>query len=135
MPSVFEGNPTAQSIGSGSALRTVRWGNNVYVAANFGASGNKSVTLPGGVTWYDYLEGGNKASTSYSLAPGELKVFTGKQVIPPTFEDIEKRPTEGFIEVQSDKVQSTKGEKFLLDGQLFIRRGDKTYTVTGIEVR
>ena len=135
MPSVFEGNPTAQSIGSGSALRTVRWGNNVYVAANFGASGNKSVTLPSGVTWYDYLEGGNKASTSYSLAPGELKVFTGKQVIPPTFEDIEKRPTEGFIEVQSDKVQSTKGEKFLLDGQLFIRRGDKTYTVTGIEVR
>ena len=134
MPSVFEGNPTAQSIGSGSALRTVRWGNNVYAAANFGASGNKSVTLPGGVTWYDYLEGGNKASTSYSLAPGELKVFTGKQVIPPTFEDIEKRPTQGFIEAGS-RTKEVKGEKFLLDGQLFIRRGDKTYTVTGIEVR
>ncbi|MBO4454775.1 MAG: hypothetical protein J5761_06950, partial [Paludibacteraceae bacterium] len=44
MPSVFEGNPTSASIGSGQALRTIQWGNDVYVAANFSVSDNQSVT-------------------------------------------------------------------------------------------
>lgn len=135
MPSVFEANPTAQSIGTGATLRTVRWGNNVFVAANFSASANKTATLPSGVTWYDYLEGGNKANSSYSLAPGELKIFTGKKVEPPTFDDIEKRSTQGFIEVNGENAKVANGEKFMQDGQLFIRRGDKIYTITGIEVR
>ncbi len=39
---------------------------------------------------------------------------------------------EGIDEVPSDQVQSTK---ILREGQIFILRGDKTYTVTGQEVR
>ena len=82
---------------------------------------------------YDYLGGGTRASSSYSLAPGELKVFTGSSIAAPTFDDIQTRPTEGFETVIGEKLP--RGEKFLQDGQLFIRRGDKVYTITGIEVR
>ena len=44
MPSVFAGNPTAANIGSGAALRSVQWGNNVYAVANFSATDNQSAT-------------------------------------------------------------------------------------------
>lgn len=131
IPTVFEGNPTEVSIGSGRKMRTIRWGNDVFAAANFAPKGNQAVTLPSG-TWYDYLGGGQRASGTYTLAPGELKVFTGQQLIAPTFADIEKRDRQGIEPVQSDQVQSTK---VLRDGQLLILRGDKVYTVTGMEVR
>ena len=103
----------------------------MYAAANFGVSGDQTVTLPSG-TWYDYLGDGQRAGASYTLAPGELKVFTGKQVIAPTFADIEKRDHTGIKTVEKEEVQSTK---FIQNGQLFIRRGDKVYTITGLEVR
>ncbi len=131
MPSVFEGDPTSVSIGSGLALRKIQWGNDVFVAANFAVSGNQAVTLPSG-TWYDYLGGATKASGTYTLKPGELKVFTGSPVIAPTFADIQKRDHTPIENVQADKVQSTK---ILRNGQIYIVRGDKVYTITGMEVR
>ena len=79
MPSVFEGDPTAASINGGQQLRTIQWGSNVFVAGNFSATSTQSVSLPSG-TWYDYLAGGSKAGSSYTLQPGEVKVFTGTQV-------------------------------------------------------
>ena len=39
---------------------------------------------------------------------------------------------QGVDEVQSDQVQSTK---FLRNGQIFILRGEKEYTLTGQEVK
>ena len=129
MPEVFEGNPTSQSINSGSKLRKVQWGSNVFVAANFDVTSNQAVTLPSG-TWYDYLNGASTALGTYTLAPGELKVFTGTPVIAPTFANISKRDHTGIEEVTSSD-SSLKGEKFLRNGQLLIRRGDKTYTITG----
>lgn len=129
MPSVFDGNPTSQSITSGSKLRKIQWGKNVFVAANFDVTSNQAVTLPSG-TWYDYLNGASTASGTYTLAPGELKVFTGTPVIAPTFANINKRDHTGIEEVTSSD-SSLKGEKFLRNGQLLIRRGDKTYTITG----
>ena len=48
MPEVFAGNPTAVSVGSGKALRTIQWGSNVFVAGNFAMSGNQTVTVPSG---------------------------------------------------------------------------------------
>ena len=128
MPSVFEGNPTNVSIGSGSKLRTIQWGNNVFAAANFDVSGNQAVTMPSG-TWYDYLNGGTRTTAStVVLAPGELKVFTGTQVAPPTFADIQKRDHTAIEDVQSEQVKSLK---FIRDGQLFILRGDKVYNMQG----
>lgn len=131
MPSVFEGNPTSQNISSGNKLRKVQWGSNVFVAANFDVTSNQTVTLPSG-TWYDYLNGATLANSTYTLAPGELKVFTGTPVVAPTFVDINKRETQGFEEVQRDQVQSTK---FIRDGQILIRRGDKIYTIMGTRVQ
>ena len=129
MPEVFEGNPTSQSINSGSKLRKVQWGSNVFVVANFDVTSNQAVTLPSG-TWYDYLNGASTALGTYTLAPGELKVFTGTPVIAPTFANISKRDHTPIEEVTSSD-SSLKGEKFLRNGQLLIRRGDKTYTITG----
>lgn len=132
MPSVFEGNPTASSLSSGKALRTIQWGSNVFVAANFDVSGNQAVTLPSG-TWYDYLNGAVKATnTTYVLAPGELKVFTSTAVKAPTFTDIEKRDHTPIENVSTDEMPQSY--KILRDGQIYILRGDNIYTITGARI-
>jgi hypothetical protein len=131
MPEVFEGNPTSVTVGTGTKLRKVQWGSNVFAAANFDVTGNQAVTLPSG-TWYDYLNGGTQAQGTYTLAPGELKVFTGTPVQAPTFTDIQKRSHEAVEQVPSDQVPSTK---LLLDGQLYIQRGDRLYDMNGRVVR
>ena len=127
MPEVFEGNPTLVSVSSGSKLRKIRWGNNLYAVANFDVSSSQGATLPDG-TWYDYLNGGTPASGTYTLAPGELKVFTGTQIAPPTFSDISKRDHTPIGNVETD---APKAYKMIRDGQVLIVRGDKTYTITG----
>ena len=127
MPEVFEGNPTLVSVSSGSKLRKICWGNNLYAVANFDVSSSQGATLPGG-TWYDYLNGGTPASGTYTLAPGELKVFTGTQIAPPTFSDISKRDHTPIGNVETD---APKAYKMIRDGQVLIVRGDKTYTITG----
>ena len=127
IPEVFEGNPNGLIVGSGRALRRVQWGNNVIAVANFGVTGNQSYTVPSG-TWYDYLDGGTPAAATYTLAPGELKVFTGTQIAPPTFSDISKRDHTPIDNVETD---APKAYKIIRDGQVLIVRGDKTYTITG----
>ena len=134
MPGAFEGNPTSQNISSGDKLRKIQWGSNVFAAANFDVTGNQAVTLPSG-TWYDYLNGATSANGTYTLAPGELKVFTGTPVVAPTFADINKRETQGIEQPTSDSSLKGRGEKFLKDGQLLIRRGDNIYTITGARVQ
>ena len=131
MPQVFEGNPTSVTVGTGAKLRKIQWGNDVFVAANFDVTGNQAVTLPNG-TWYDYLNGATLANGTYTLAPGELKVFTGTPIQAPTFADIQKRDHQDVENVQEDKVQSTK---VLKDGQIYILRGDKVYNIQGQLIR
>lgn len=132
MPEVFKGNPTSQNISSGAQLRTIQWGSNVFAAANFDVTTNQTVTLPSG-TWYDYLEGATRANGTYTLAPGELKVFTGTPVIAPTFSNIQKRDHTGIELTPSESF--SKGQKILRDGQILILRGEKVYNVQGQEVR
>ncbi len=132
MPEVFEGNPTSQNISSGNKLRKIQWGSNVFAAANFDVTTNQAVTLPSG-TWYDYLDGATLASGTYTLAPGELKVFTGTPVIAPTFSNIQKRDHTGIELTPSESF--SKGQKILRDGQILILRGEKVYNVQGQEVR
>ena len=133
MPSVFEGNPTEVNIGSGYVTRTVQWGSNVFAAANFSVSDNQSITLPSG-TWFDYLNGGTAASSSYTLAPGELKVFTGSKVTAPTFTDIQTRDHTGIeiVEPQDSRIES---RKMLRDGQVIIIRNGKEYNTAGQLIR
>lgn len=132
MPDVFEGTPTSVSINSGSKLRKIQWGSDVFAVANFDVTGNQSVTLPSG-TWYDYLGGAVKANGTYTLTPGELKVFTGSPVVAPTFADIQKRETQDVEEVQSDQV--LRSTKILRDGHIYILRGNSIYTITGTRVQ
>ena len=46
-----------------------------------------------------------------------------------------ERTPQGIENVQSDNVQSTKGEKFMENGQLFIRLGEQVYDVQGRRVK
>lgn len=128
-PSAFTGTPTV-NIGSGKALRTIQWGSDVFAAANFDVSGDQTVTLPSG-TWYDYLGDAQRANSSYTLAPGELKVFTSTALQAPTFEDIQKRPTQGFEDIM---LPATNVQKFFYNGTFYLRRGNHTYTVDGRRV-
>ena len=43
--------------------------------------------------------------------------------------------SEAIEEISSDQAQSTKAQKILRNGQIFILRGDKTYTLQGQEVK
>ena len=127
LPAVFAGNPTQVHIGSGYVTRTVQWGNNVFAVANFSPTDNMTIDLPSG-TWYDYLGGATKAATSYSLKPGELKVFTGTPIQAPVIANIEKRDHSAFEEVETGMPQA---KKIIENGQVLIVRGDKVYTITG----
>ena len=128
-PQAFTGTPTV-NIGSGKALRTIQWGNEVFAAANFNVGVSQNVTLPSG-TWYDYLNGAQRANSSYSLAPGELKVFTSTALQAPTFEDIMSRPVQGIEDIQSP---APAVQKFLNNGTLYLRRNGITYTIDGRRV-
>ena len=132
IPNAFTGTPTV-NIGSGKKLRTIQWSDNVYAVANFDTIANQTATLPSG-TWYDYLGGGTKAATTYTLVPGELKVFTGQPLQAPTFENIETRDHTPIDEVYVEGTR-VRGEKFFENGQLFIRRGERVYDARGMRVR
>ena len=82
MPEVFAGNPTAVNVGAGKAVRTIQWGNDVFVAGNFSATNNNVISLPSG-TWYDYFAGSKATVSTYTLKPGEVLIFTGKQLTLP----------------------------------------------------
>ena len=79
MPEVFEGNPTKVDIGGGKKLRTIQWGSDVFVAGNFDVAGDQTVTLPSG-TWYNYFAQAKQTTTTVTLKPGEVAIFTGKEV-------------------------------------------------------
>ncbi len=129
LPQVFAGNPTSTSISSGKVLRTIQWGSNVFVAGNFSATTTQSVTLPSG-TWYDYLAGGTRASSTYTLAAGEVKVFTGTQLTPPAV------PDHYDVSIDVDDIpafnnKSSEAEKRLIDGRLLIIRDGRVYDAMG----
>lgn len=79
LPEVFEGNPTKVDIGGGKKLRTIQWGSDVFVAGNFDVAGDQTVTLPSG-TWYNYFAQAKQTTTTVTLKPGEVAIFTGKEV-------------------------------------------------------
>ena len=127
LPNVFAGNPTAQSIGGGLKVRTVTWGSDVFVAANFDPASAQTVNLPSG-TWYDYYAGGTLAGSSYNLAAGEVKIFTGSKIAAPEI----NLDLESLLPIENVQTnEAAKASKILRDGQVLILRGDKVYTITG----
>ncbi len=79
LPEVFEGNPIVANITGSRALRTVQWGNDVYMVANFSAVENQIATLPDG-TWYNYFTQQLQPAGDVTLLPGEMLLLTGKQL-------------------------------------------------------
>lgn len=128
MPNVFEGNPTAASI-SGSVIKSVQWGSDVYVVANFHPSESEEVSLPSG-TWYDYYAQGAKAGAKVTLAAGEVKIFTGKKVELPVIDT-----TKVNIEEVLRDATNTVSYKFYRDGNIYIYRNGKTFDMMGRRVK
>ena len=131
MPEVFEGDPTDHLL-SGGWVRTIQWGSNVFVCGNMSATATQNVSLPSG-TWYDYLGGGTNAAASYTLQPGEIKVFTGSKITPPVI------PASYDYSENLDNIiwENTSGAayKVIRNGQVLIVRGDHVYTITGARVQ
>ena len=132
LPDVFAGNPTASSLAKGTVMRTVQWGSDVFVAGNFSATSNDVVTLPGG-KWYDYLNGGTAANTTYPLKPGEVKIFTGKQLTPPAVPDSYDL-TSGIGYINQTNTGEDTVEKRIVNGNLYIIRNNVWYDAVGREV-
>lgn len=83
LPHVFEGNPTKVDINGGRVVRTIQWGNDVFVAGNFSATESKTVTIPTG-KWYNYYDQVEQFETTVTLAPGGLMILTGSPQELPT---------------------------------------------------
>ncbi len=129
LPEVFAGNPTAATLGSGKAVRSIQWGSDVYVVGNFSASATETATLPDG-TWYDYYADGAKESNhTITLAPGELKIYTGKQLRLPSVPDGYSFETD--IDEATDTTPSPKAVKVLRNGQIYILRNGVGYDLMG----
>ncbi len=137
-PHVFEGNPNNSNIGGGQKVRYISWGSGedaIYVVGNFATSEVQSHTLPAG-TWYNYYTGAQVTSTSVTLAPSELLIFTGKKYTLPevptsyTFEvhdGIFTPSVEGNVKVYpsvtSDVVfvpENSRVEVYTINGQKVI---------------
>ena len=73
------GKPTSTVISSGKTVRTIQWGDKVFVAGNFSAANNQAVTIPTG-TWYNYYEQKQQTTSTIVLAPGEFVILTGSAV-------------------------------------------------------
>lgn len=85
MPEVFEGDPTKVEISGGKVVRTIQWGSDVFVAGNFSAKDEKTVTIPDG-KWYNYYEQKEQTETTITLSPGALIILTGTQQTLPEME-------------------------------------------------
>lgn len=140
MPEVFEGNPTKASIGSGAKLRTIQWGSDVFVAGNFDVTGNQTVTLPSG-TWYNYFGEKKETNTSITLAPGEVAIFTGKQVALPempeaydfdtAIEDVVVTPSE-ILPPYNVQVYTVSGQ--MVDRQVNVMQVDLSGLHSGLYI-
>lgn len=130
MASVFEGNPTASTLTSGAAIRSVQWGSDVYVVANYGLNSDQ-IYLPNG-TWYDYLDGSAVAPATMTLNAGEVKVFTGRQIVAPSIPKAFVFPT-GIDETYHSDGPSA--EMMLHNGRIEIRKANRTYDIMGRRVR
>ena len=132
LPNIFAGNPTAVNVGTGSALRTIQWGNDVFVAGNFSATGVQAVTLPSG-TWYNYYLQKKQSASTVSLQPGELLILTGTEQPLPVIRNVEDLANGVNSAVISTTVDSPV-QKFFYNGTLYLRRGNQTYTIDGLRV-
>jgi hypothetical protein len=109
------GKPTKADIG-GKVVRTIQWGNDVFVAGNFSADKTQTVDIPSG-TWFNYLAQMEQTSTQMTLAPGELVILTAEPVALPIIansltavEDIEVDPTMDILPPYNVHIYTATGQ-------------------------
>ena len=103
-------------------------GTGFYKATITGSNGEIKVFIGPNSGYKDTPSGFTKAVV------GENYGVYYKMNSPRGDKDKERTP-QGIENVQSDNVQSTKGEKFMENGQLFIRLGEQVYDVQGRRVK
>lgn len=113
---VMKGTFEAQTL-TGAQLNNVYYfaGHALWSCVDLTESG---LSVPANRAWVVLDENMPAISTS-NPAPGRRYIYMGVNG---------QNATTGFGEVQGDELQSTK---VLINGQLFIRRGEKTYDATG----
>ena len=133
MPEVFEGNPTAQSLASGQAVRYVQWGSNVLAVANFSASDTGSFDVPSG-TWYNYYEGKQQTASTLSLQPGELVILTGRSIDLPAIPLPSGAGIENIPSTSNRLLPPSDGKVYTLSGQRVAQPTKGLYIVNGKKV-
>ena len=126
LPEVFEGNPTSVNIGGGKKLRTIQWGSDVLVAGNFDVTGEQTLTLPDG-TWYNYFEQVKQTASTITLKPGEVLIFTGKELQLPEMPAAYTFDTdvEDVIAPQpSEMLPPYNVQVYTLSGQMIMRQSN-----------
>ena len=60
-------------------VRTIQWGDEVFVAGNFHATDKQIAKIPNGV-WFNYYTQQPQSAMEVELAPGEFIILTGSEV-------------------------------------------------------
>jgi hypothetical protein len=110
------GKPTKVDIG-GKALRTIQWGSEVFVAGNFSATANQTLTIPAG-TWYNYYAQTPQQSTSVTLLPGELLILTGAPIEKPMIQNELTAIEDIMIDATIDMLPPYDVNVYSINGQL-----------------
>lgn len=110
------GKPTKVDIG-GKALRTIQWGSEVFVAGNFSATANQTLTIPAG-TWYNYYAQTPQQSTSVTLLPGELLILTGAPIEKPMIQNELTAIEDIMIDATIDMLPPYNVNVYSINGQL-----------------
>ncbi len=129
--------PTKVDIG-GKALRTIQWGNDVFVAGNFSVDKNQDVTIPEG-TWYNYYKQSPQTENILTLTPGEFIILTGTPVEAPVIGNelvgVENVEIDGSIELlppYNVQVYSINGQ--LISSQKNVMDADLTGMRAGVYI-
>lgn len=136
LPQVFAGNPTATSIRGGQAVRTIQWGSDVFVAANFDAINRQIVSLPSSGSWFNYLQDATApkaGGATLTLEPGELLIFTGTRLPLPTVSLVIPGVTP-VEEIVCEVPMPTEARKIWRNNTIVIERAGRTYDLLGREL-
>ena len=110
----------------GGALRTIQWGDEVFVAGNFHATDDQVAKLPAG-TWYNYYEQTPMTETEVVLAPGEFIILTGSEVALPEIstEFAFMTDVEDVVAPQpSEMLPPYNVQVYTLSGQMIMRQSN-----------
>lgn len=88
-PEIFSGDPVAANLNAGTVIKSITWGTGkdvIFVVGNFSPTQSNTLRLPDG-SWWDYLQNTMVTTGIQTLAPGEVRIFTGRHYELPQIPD------------------------------------------------